>query len=160
MIRNVLRIGVAGCMLLGAAAQAQFEMEDMPEEPAPKLEKKAKKKKPAGALKELTLRGTIVRQEKEKQGKKQVTYQLQEQSGLKVRLPKAKNIDLDEFVDREVTVSGQGTETERKGRKVVALRKITEILPVTGLEEKPMADDEFPEEEPEEDEQDGFGEAS
>ena len=29
MIKEVLRIGVAGCMLLGATAQAQFEMEDM-----------------------------------------------------------------------------------------------------------------------------------
>ena len=149
MIREVLRIGVAGCMLLGATAQAQFEMEDMPEETAPKVEKKERKKrpaKPAVELKELTLRGTIAKQEKERKGKKLVTYQLQEQSGLKITLPKAKGIDLDQFVDQEVTVTGQGSETKRKGKKVVMLRKITDVRLVEQIEEEPEAPEVVPEE--------------
>ena len=153
MMHRILSVGMAGCMFLGAAAHAQVEMEDMREEPAPKVEKKAKKNRPAVELKELVLRGTVAKQEKERKGKKVVTYQLQEQSGLKINLPKAKDIDLDEFVDREVTVTGKGTETEHKGKKVVTIKKITEVRPVAEIEEETMEDDEFPEEEPEEDDE-------
>jgi hypothetical protein len=142
MMHRILSVGVAGCMLLGAAAQAQIEMDDMPEHATPKAEKKAKKNKPAVELKELVLRGTVAKQEKERKGKMRVTYQLREQSGLKIRLPKAKGIDLDRFIGKEVTVTGKGTETERKGKKVVTLKKITEVRPVAGIEEAPMGDDE------------------
>lgn len=136
MIKHVFRLGVAGCILFGVAAFAQLEMEDMPEESAPKVEKRAKKKVPI-EITELVLNGTVVRKETERKERKQVIYQLHEQSGLMITLPKTKGIDLDRLVGQEVVVTGHGSETELEGKEVVILKKVTRIRPIADFAEDP-----------------------
>jgi len=52
---------------------------------------------------------------------------LTDKDGKKVKLPKSETIKLDDFVGKDVTVTGKGFETERAGKKTIKLTEITKI---------------------------------
>lgn len=143
----VCRACVLPVLLAGSIASAQFEVDDVggfeeeatakPKKEKVAREKKAKQpkvarekgeKKPAAALIDLELTGKLEKKETERKGKKQVSYILAWDDGTTVKLPKTKVADLDALVGQRVSVSGKGTETEKKGKKVVSLKKITSIV--------------------------------
>ncbi len=134
----VLAAACFGGMVLPATAQ-----EDAPEPPA--KEKKVKQKKPKPAMAEVSVTGTIAKQEKKgKNDKVTVKYVLTDGEGNKSRLPKpkkgkgedgaaAKAINLDDYLDVGVTVTGQGMTMERKGKKVVRFKNITSVTKGGGV---------------------------
>lgn len=96
-------------------------------------EKKEKKKKPE--LTEITVTGKLIKQEKTKGEKTRVFYILQDAEGNSVRLFKQKSkkndaegtVNFEDYIDSEVTITGMGIEKERKGKKLIIIRKITKI---------------------------------
>jgi len=99
----------------------------------------AKEKAAAGAkaeLKEMTVVGTITKEEKTgKTGKAMTVYTLTDKDGAKVMLHAGKKADSAanpaDFVGQNVTVVGQGEEkTSAKGKKMVLIEKITSIKKV------------------------------
>lgn len=134
-------------LLAGSIASAQFEMDDVGgfEEDAPAKPKKEKvarqkkdkqakvaqekgEKKPAAALIDLELTGKLEKKETERKGKKQISYVLVWDDGTTVKLPNTKVADLEALVGQSVTVAGKGTEADKKGKRVVALKEITRIV--------------------------------
>jgi len=96
----------------------------------------AKPKPSAPVLQDMTLSGTISKEEKEVDGKPKATYTLTDAAGIKIKLPSLKKdqtINLDDFVNAKVTVVGQGTEKESSsGKKSISLKTITSIQKVEG----------------------------
>ena len=101
------------------------------------------KEKAAGAaagakaeLKEITVVGTITKEDKtDKAGKAMTVYTLTDKDGVKVMLHAGKNADAatdpSGFVGQNVTVVGQGEEkTSAKGKKMIRIAKITSIKKV------------------------------
>lgn len=78
--------------------------------------------KPAAV--EMTLTGKIS-QDAAKTGP--AKFILTDKDGKKVKLPKSETIKLDDFVGKDVTVTGKGFETERAGKKTIKLTEITKI---------------------------------
>ena len=87
-------------------------------------------------LKELTVVGTITKEEKTaKSGKAMTVYTLTDKDGVKVVLHAGKKADAASdpagFVGQNVTVVGQGEEqTSAKGKKTIRIEKITSIKKV------------------------------
>jgi hypothetical protein len=103
--------------------------------------KKPHKERPAPI--DLTLTGKVEKKEREgKEGQKAAHYVLVDEQGGKVMLPsghkrhgkeKAEGvametaIDLEQYVGQTVTVTGKGFRTEREGKEVTRLVRITKI---------------------------------
>ena len=153
-MKLMMMVLMAAGLFTSGVALAQGEM-DFDEEPAPrpKREKKQRAAKPKGEkkeraakpkgekpqvqLEEISVQGRIAKVETEKKGKKRASYELTTADGAKIKLPaiKAKKdeapaINLDDHLDTDVTIVGQGTTSERKGKKQISLRTITSITPV------------------------------
>ncbi len=107
-------------------------------------EKKEKKKKKRPALKEITLVGTIAKQEKapkKEGGEPVVTYLIEVADGAAVKLPKVKPpkkkagedgeapaaINLEEYVDAKVTLVGMGMEKKKGDKTITMIKKITSV---------------------------------
>jgi hypothetical protein len=129
-------------------------------ERAAKGEKRAREKKPAAPLEDITLTGTIEKVEKTRKSKAKegqeaketvvVSYVLSDAEGNKSPLPAARPpkkrrkkdgegeaavpapaaVNPADFVGQEVTVVGQGRQMDRGGKKVVRLMKLVSITPV------------------------------
>ncbi len=91
-------------------------------------------KRKGGELKELTLTGKVTKEEKKEGEKTRTVYTLTTADGVKVRLPTPKPakegeqaINLNDFVDQDVTVVGKGNESEKEGKKSIHLVTITKI---------------------------------
>lgn len=109
--------------------------------PKKKAKRAPKQKRPAAAMQEMTLTGTISKMEKKGKGDKvSVSYILTDAEGTKIRLPvprapkKKKGgeaapavINLADFVDQQVKVVGMGRETKRGDKKSIQLRTITTV---------------------------------
>jgi hypothetical protein len=87
-------------------------------------------------LKDLTLTGKLTKVEKKNaEGKATVNYVLVTKDFGDVRLPEAKKkegeaapkVDLAQFVDKDVTVTAKGMETERAGQKKVFVREVVSV---------------------------------
>ena len=117
-----------------ASAQAQ--------EDGGKHKKAKNNNKPKPTLSELTVQGVITKAEvKGKSDQMMVKYTLTDADGNKIVLPNAKAqkagkkkkaeagtpINLEEYLDMPVKVTGQGTEMSRNDKKIVKFRKITSI---------------------------------
>jgi len=113
-----------------------------------KGEKGDKAEKPKPQLEDLTIEGTVTKKESKKTDKKtnqEVTitdYILTDAEGNEIKLPKpmppkAKKggeaadapaaINLDDYVDKAVTVTGKGVTAQKGDKKVVQLKSITSI---------------------------------
>jgi len=141
MRRMWLVLMAAGLMVGGVAMAQDWGMGEADEGgdagggKKAKKEKKEKKEKKAKApkapLQELTLEGKITKTEK----KGKASYVLTTADGAKVSLktPKAKKgaeapaINLEDYVDADVTLVGQGSQSEKKGKKQISLKTITSI---------------------------------
>lgn len=112
------------------------------EEAAPKKEKKAKK--PKAPLEDITISGTVSKVEKEnKKGKVNVSYFLTDGEGNKIKLPAPKvrkkpkkskpgeapppQINLEDYVDSQVTIEAKGFTKEKKGKVRTFVKKIVSI---------------------------------
>lgn len=112
----------------------------------PKKEKKAKKaKKEQPQMEEMTITGKITKAEKKGKGDKvSVAYTLTDAAGNKISLPTPKApkkgkkegeapaaeaavINLEEFVDANVTLVGKGYSKEAKGKKRIYIKTIEKI---------------------------------
>ncbi|MEI6211973.1 MAG: hypothetical protein WCR06_10165 [bacterium] len=116
---------------------------------SPAAEKPAKTPEPA-ALQELTLTGRISKAQKtDKKGKTTSSYVLTDPAGQVVKLPtptapKAKKgeaavpaINLDDYVDKAVTIVAKGTETtDQAGAKIVHVKHIVSVT-AAGLDAAP-----------------------
>jgi hypothetical protein len=106
-----------------------------------KGEAKPKAEKAVVELKDLVLTGKLTK--KEADGK--VSYVLTTADGeVMIPAPKAKKdaaavINLDNFVDQEVTVTGKGMEKEKDGKKKVMVKEVTNIEKKAADEAAPAA---------------------
>ena len=111
---------------------------------APRAPKAGKAK---AVLKELTLTGTVSKVEKKgRGGKATAAYVLTDAAGNKITLPQPKGQDaanLADFIDKNVTVVGKGTETKRGEKTSIRLSRIVSIEAAGGEADVdvPMADD-------------------
>ena len=117
--------------------------------------KVAKEKQPKAPLEELTITGKISKVEKlgkvkpakdgqpETPAKMSTSYTLTLDDGVVVKLPaikapKAKKgeaapadvINLDDFVDADVTIVAKGTNAEKKGKMVVAIKEVITVTKI------------------------------
>ena len=103
---------------------------------------KCEKEKPA--LTDMTLAGKVTKEEKQgKEGKTIVHYILTDAAGSKVMLPgggkhgkhhegeQATSVNLEEFINKDVTIVGKGFQKEKDGKKTTRLVEITKIDVVT-----------------------------
>ena len=118
--------------ILTAVFALVFAVDAANAEPKKKRGNKGKKQQ----LKEMTITGTVTKQEKKRGKKLQTTYVLTDDAGTKINLPspkgkKGKNaqeqINLDEYVDAKVKIVGKGKEQKKGKKTVVNLRKILSI---------------------------------
>lgn len=103
----------------------------------PKHERKAAADAPKPELKEMTVSGTISKQEsKNKAGEAVTTLILTSDDGSTIRLPPSRKagkdaagaINLEEYVGVKVKLTGMGYEKDTKGgKKMIALSKITNV---------------------------------
>ena len=150
MHKPLLQIVMMVMLALASSVGAEIELDEDPGHDAPKREKKLRAGKKQANLKEVVLRGRIVKEDVERKGKMITVYQLKDGTGMTVRMPRSKDIDLAAFVDRNVVVTGMGTERTRKDKKVVMLKTVTDVRPLDGEDEtfdEPMENDEFMEDE-------------
>lgn len=137
--------GALACGLAVAVAAANAEQAPEPEDEAlqPAQEAAPAPKKQARPLSDMTLRGTVFRQEVERKGQTRTMYKLKLLSGELVSLPRAKGLNLDDYVNQDVVVSGQGFQMERNGKTVVSLKNIVDLNLSEQLGDEPEpADDE------------------
>ena len=100
------------------------------------------KEKPA--LADMTLTGKVTKEEKQsKKGKTIVHYILTDTAGNTVMLPgggkhgkhrkdkQAISVNLEEYVNKDVTIVGKGFQKEKEGKKITRLVEITKIDVVT-----------------------------
>ena len=111
---------------------------------APKKAKKARPAKAAPAkaakvpVKEMTLTGTVSKEEKKsRKGTATVSYVLTDAAGNKITLPKPKAkgegaVDLADFVDKSVTVVAKGTETKSGDKTNIRLSQLISIEAADG----------------------------
>ena len=135
MLRQLFRIALIGSVACALVAQGGTKKDDFGEATTHKT-KKITRKRPATRIKRMTLTGTIVMIEKEKGGKIRPAYQLQQESGLTIDLPKAAGIRPERYVGQQVTVTGQGKETgaeDGDALRNVVLKRITSIRPVKSV---------------------------
>ena len=95
---------------------------------------------PKPEMKEMTLTGTIIKQEiKGKKDQVVVAYSLTTGEGVTIKLPTAKSsLKSEDFVGSKVKLTGMGTEKEgHDGKKVTSIQKITNI--VKAVEAAPAA---------------------
>ncbi|MEI6807965.1 MAG: hypothetical protein WCN95_04525 [bacterium] len=95
--------------------------------------KKEGGKKVASGGKEITLKGKILKFEKQqgKNGKMQVSHYLFQADGFKVKLPeKGESVNLDELTGRIVELVVQGTDTEKDGVRDMKITRIVSAKPV------------------------------
>ncbi|MHC4874050.1 MAG: hypothetical protein ACYTFY_19545 [Planctomycetota bacterium] len=121
------------CLLIAFAVCAATVKAD--EEGAEK--KKEKKQKPA--LIEIAITGKISKKEKKKGEKTKTLYFIKDAEGKMTRLPTPRGpkkkkgaeekavINLDEYIDADVTVTGMGMIKEKNGKKRTFIRRITKI---------------------------------
>ena len=92
---------------------------------------------------DMTMTGKVTKEDKQgKDGKTFAHYVLTETDGTKVMLPSGKHpgrhgelqaaatnnpVNLDEYVDKNVTVAGKGFQTEKNGKTITRLTTITKI---------------------------------
>ena len=100
------------------------------------------KEKPA--LADMTVTGKVTKEEKQgKEGKTMVRYILTDTAGNTVMLPgggkhgkhrqdeQAITVNLEEYVNKDVTIVGKGFQKEKEGKKMTRLVEITKIDAVT-----------------------------
>ena len=118
---------------------------------APAAEKPAKKAEPAVQM-DLTITGTVSKSQKtDKKGNTTSSYVLTDPAGQVIKLPtppaaKAKKgeapvpaINLDDYVDKAVTIVAKGTETtDKAGAKTVHVKHIVSVT-LAGLNAAPAA---------------------
>src|ERR1035437_459457 len=108
---------------------------------------KAKCEKDKPALTDMTVTGTVTKEEKQsKKGKTFVHYVLTDSTGNTVMLPGAGKhggrhegtesvqstpVNLEEYVNKDVTIVGKGRQIEREGKTITRLVEITKIDVVT-----------------------------
>ena len=108
------------------------------EKPEGKVKGEKKEMKAGGgkeAVEELTLTGKISKQgaeQKNAEGKpgKGVKYTLTTEDGTAVQLPrvgKDSTIEMDKYLDKDVTVVGEGKQMEKGGKKTIHLRSIKSV---------------------------------
>ena len=101
---------------------------------------KAKVEKEKPALTDMTLTGKVTKEEKQgKEGKTIIRYILTDTAGNTVMLPgggkhgkhhegeQAVSVNLEEFVNKDVTIVGKGFQKEKEGKKMTRLVEITKI---------------------------------
>ncbi len=104
-------------------------------------EKAEKKAKPA--LEDMTVSGTVTKEEKEnKKGEAMALYSLTDAEGNVIRLPggagpgrgkkkDAPAVNLEEYVNSAVTITGKGMSVERKGKTTTRIVRITNVEKAT-----------------------------
>lgn len=143
MKRFVISSLVAGIVAVGLTVNAQ---NTAPVVPAAPVEKAVKKAAPMPPAIDITVTGTLKKEEKTKQDKagkeiKRVHYALTLDDGSLVMLPapRAKKgqeaaVNLDAFVDKKVKVVGKGREVvDKKGVKKSIVSEITTIEEVAAV---------------------------
>jgi hypothetical protein len=138
MKRFVISSLVAGVVAMGLSVNAQ---DAAPAVPAAPVEQAVKKQKvPPPPAVDLTVSGTLKKDEQTKMNKagkevKKVQFSLVQDDGSSVKLPtprakkgEAAAINLDAFVDKKVKVVGKGNEgVDKKGAKKTVVSEITTI---------------------------------
>ena len=137
-VNKVLQFGIVIGALFVAASCAQVKMAD------------ADRTVDSESYGEIVMRGIIVKDVEDVEGKKVTHYQLKEESGLTVKLPSKKGALLDKHLNQDVYIYVIGKVLERDAQKTVKVRSIVEITPVSELEGEEPEQDEKPVAEPDE----------
>ena len=134
LIIFLLALGLLSAPVLSFAAKEKVE-KPASKEKVKKAESKKKPtaKKPAPEVGPLAFSGKVSKKEtKGKDGKIYKYYSLTTEEGKTVRLTKSalgkkSKVDLDDLVDAEVTIAGEGYESGTGKKKRVILKKIEKI---------------------------------
>ena len=132
-LNTLINIGLCAGPVISFAAEKKVE------KPAAKAEDEKKKpeakppKKPVPELSDVTVSGKVAKKEtKGKDGKTYKYYSITTEDGKTIRLTKSalgkkSKVNLDDLVDAQVTVSGQGYEAGSGKKKRLILKKIAKI---------------------------------
>jgi hypothetical protein len=126
VILAIIAIGLANSSVTAFAKQEKAAL-------TPTTEKKVIAKKPTSELTNLSISGKVGKKETKGNDGKIYTYYsvATEDMGIvrltKSALGKKSKVNLDDLVDAEVTISGQGHETGKGKKKRIILKKIEKI---------------------------------
>ena len=128
-MKRIVTLILAGLIACGSATTA-FAAKEKAQKPAKTKAEKATKPKPE--LVDLQLSGTLIKKERTVKNKKDgsektiAMYGLKTDSGM-IRLPSSKDIDFDNLVDQEVSVSAKGF-TKGEGEKAKTfVKSVSEV---------------------------------
>ena len=134
----IMLAAVVCCGLMAVSVRAEddgegkVKKEKKEKAPKPAVEKKEKPAKPE--LAEVSVTGVISKNEEKKGEKSVVKYVLTDGQGNKITLPTPKkDINLDEYIDVSVTVTGKGMKATKKDKEVVTIKEIVSIEKGAGV---------------------------
>ncbi len=139
-MKILLVAGLAVAVMMGSVASSKAEGDAAPA--VPKVAKAAQADKPAPPpLQELTLTGKVSKEEvaNKKTGANETRYFLTDAQGSKTVIPANKPkvdkktgvaepaINLEQYVGSDVKLIGMGSQTDRRGKVVIAIRSVKSI---------------------------------